>query len=519
MRLIALILTAAAIVATAGASASAPSSPPRARTATAPPPGPPALTVPAAGTSSPPGASAHRPNIVFVLTDDLSFDLLRYMPHVQALERRGLSFRNYFVSDSLCCPSRTSIFTGQFPHNTGVFTNVGADGGFSVFHARGEERSSFNVALQRSGYQTAMMGKFLNGYLQGSDRSGVPDTYVPPGWNEWDVAGFGYPEYNYPLNVNGVVHHFGHRPHAYLTDVIARRGAAFVDRNAAAGTPFFLELATFAPHAPYTPARRDRGRFPGLRAPEPPNFDTLPSDPAAWLAGHPPLTAHRIARIDRAFRLRARSVLAVDDLIGRVEARLRMDGLLRNTYIVFSSDNGYHTGEYRLSPGKLTAFDTDIRVPLIVAGPGVRHGALTDKIAQNIDLAPTFAQLGGAIMTSADGHSLLPLLLGHPTPGWRDAALIEHHGPDFDASDPDRQDQLSGNPTTYEAMRSPRFLYVEYADGEREFYDLRADPFELHNLARSLTFTQLDRLHAELAALQVCRGPSCWTAAHIGPAP
>jgi len=469
------------------------------------------------GAAGRPSGQPGRPNIVFVLTDDLSFDLLQFMPHVRALERQGLSFRNYYVSDSLCCPSRASIFTGSFPHNTGVFTNVGADGGFGTFHARGEEQQGFNVSLQQSGYRTAMMGKYLNGYLQGRARTGVTNQYVPPGWNEWDVAGFGYPEYDYPLNVNGVVHHFGHRPRAYLTDVLARRGAAFVDRSAAAHTPFFLELATFAPHAPYTAARRDAHRFPGLRAPEPPNFNALPTGAPSWLAGHPPLTAGRIKRIDRAFRRRARSVLAVDDLIARIEARLSADGLRRNTYIVFSSDNGYHTGEYRLSPGKLTAFDTDVRVPLVVAGPGIRPGTTTDAVAQNIDLARTFTDLG-ATSQGGDGHSLVPLLLHRPDGVWRNAALIEHHGPDLDSSDPDRQSTLSGNPTTYEAMRTPRYLYVEYADGEREFYDLRTDPFELHNLAGTLGLSALGQLHTELAALESCRGQKeCWGASHVAP--
>jgi arylsulfatase A-like enzyme len=455
---------------------------------------------------------------VFVLTDDLSFDLLQFMPHVRALERQGLSFGNYFVSDSLCCPSRASIFTGSFPHNTGVFTNVGTDGGFNVFHARGEEQQGFNVSLQRAGYQTAMMGKYLNGYLQGRARTGVSNTYVPPGWNEWDVAGFGYREYSYPLNVNGVVHHFGHRPRAYLTDVLARRGAAFIDRSAAAHTPFFLELATFAPHAPSTAARRYVHRFPSLRAPEPPNFDMLPTAAPTWLAGHPPLSAARIARIDRAFRRRARSVLAVDDMLARIEARLSADGLRDNTYIVFSSDNGYHTGEYRLSPGKLTAFDTDIRVPLVVAGPGISPGTVTDAVAQNIDLARTFTDLGQTTQ-GGDGHSLVPVLLHRPDGPWRTAALIEHHGPDMDASDPDRQATQSGNPTTYEAMRTPRYLYVEYADGEREFYDLRTDPFELHNLAASLTPAQAEQLHTRLAGLESCRGETaCWSASHVATA-
>jgi arylsulfatase A-like enzyme len=398
-----------------------------------------------------------------------------------------------------------------------VFTNVGSDGGFSVFHARGEEQKTFNLALQQAGYQTAMMGKFLNGYLQGQARTGVANTYVPPGWNEWDVAGYGYHEYNYPLNENGTVEHFGHRPRAYLTDVIARRGAAFVDRSAATGQPFFLELASFAPHAPYTPARRDAHRFPGLTAPEPPNFDVLPTGAPQWLAGHPPLSPPQVQRINRAFRRRAQSVQAVDAMIGRIENALAATGQSRNTYFVFSSDNGYHTGEYRLMPGKLTAYDSDIRVPLVIAGPGVPAGSHTPAVAQNIDLAKTFTAMAQTTM-SGDGHSLLPLLTGQATGGWRNAALIEHHGPDLDPADPDHQTGLSGNPTTYEALRTRSYLYVEYRDDEREFYDLRTDPLELHNTFSRLTLPQLGQLHTELTQLEDCHtGPSCWAASHVPP--
>ena len=197
---------------------------------------------------------------MFVLTDDLSMDLVRFMPHVLAMERHGLTFTNYFVSDSLCCPSRASIFTGNFPHDTRVYGNFGIRGGFQAFYRRGEERHTFAVALQRAGYRTAMMGKYLNGYGQVAghlaDGTGtdVPATHVPPAWNEWDVAGWGYPEYNYTLNENGVLRRFGHRPVAYLTDVLARRGVQFINAAARNHQPFFLELATFAPHYPYTPA-------------------------------------------------------------------------------------------------------------------------------------------------------------------------------------------------------------------------------------------------------------------------
>jgi arylsulfatase A-like enzyme len=462
-----------------------------------------------------PTTGGPRPNIVFVLTDDLSMDLLRFMPEVRALQRQGMTFHDYFVSDSLCCPSRASIFTGEFPHDTGVYTNTGAFGGIGGFYAHDDEMRTFNLALQRAGYRTAMMGKYLNGYLAGPDRSPVPSTYVPPGWNQWDVAGWGYPEFNYLLNDNHSLELFGGQRSDYLTDVLARKGIGFVDAAARRGKPFFLELATFAPHSPFVPAPRNASDFPGLQAPRGPNFNVLPTHAPQWLAAHRPLTAKRIARIDRAFRRRAQSVEAVDQMVGAIERALNADGIAQNTYIVFSSDNGLHTGEYRLMPGKLTAFDTDIHVPLIVTGPGVPQGTTTDQMAENVDLAKTFAALAGTTLPS-DGHSLVPLLADAAPAGWRDAVLVEHRGSHLSVLDPDFQQPSSGSPTTYEAMRTRGFLYVEYADGEREFYDLRSDPFELHNLAPWLSRSARRRLHAALRAMERCHGgKSCWAAMHL----
>jgi arylsulfatase A-like enzyme len=467
----------------------------------------------------PQGTSGTRPNIVFVLTDDLSSDLLKYMPQVQALQARGLTFSDYFVSDSLCCPSRSSIFTGNFPHDTGVFSNVGLDGGFHLFYARGEEQSTFSVALQRAGYRTALMGKYLNGYLGSAAQSSVPPSYVPPGWNEWDVAGYGYREYGYQLNENGTLNSYGHRPQDYLTDVLTRKGVQFIDSSAAAHQPFFLELSTFAPHRPYTPAARYAHLFPGLTAPRPPSFDVLPTNAPRWLAGHRPLTPERLRRINYVFRRRVQSVQAVDDMLALIEVALAAHHLTGSTYVVFSSDNGLHTGEYRLMPGKLTAYDTDIHVPLVVAGPGVRAGTTTKAMAENVDLAKTFTAMGGTTLPG-DGHSLMSLLEGQRPADWRNAILVEHHGPDAAPADPDAQTGTSGNPTTYEAMRTHRFLYVEYADGEREFYDLASDPHELHNLAGALSAVQLATLHAELASLENCHdGSACWAAMHVARAP
>jgi arylsulfatase A-like enzyme len=468
-----------------------------------------ALVAGAAAGSSGSGAArpAARPNVVFVLTDDLSWDLVRYMPHVQELRRRGLTFSRYFVTDSLCCPSRSSIFTGRFPHDTGVFTNMGSDGGFQLFHDRGWESRTFAAAIQPRGYRTAMMGKYLNGYL--------PRTrFVPPGWSDWHVAGNGYPEFDYNLNENGRVVHYGSAPADYLTDVLAARGADFIDRAAAARQPFALEIATFAPHAPYTPAPRDANRFPEARAPRGPAFDRNNVNPPPWLGRRPPLTAQQIAGIDAAFRKRVQAVQAVDDLIGRLEATLRARGLADDTYIAFSSDNGYHMGQHRLMPGKMTAFDTDINVPLIVAGPGVPRGRVTSRIAENVDLHPTFVQLaGGRPSAAVDGRSLVPLLRGQAVPRWRTAALVEHHGPDTNGADPDHPAPGSGNPTSYEAIRLPNAVYVEYRGSAREYYRTDRDPAERVNVYGRLSASERARLHARLVALAGCHGASgCWRA-------
>ncbi len=238
-------------------------------------------------------APPQKPNIVFILTDDLATNLLAYMPSVQAMQREGTTFSNYFVTDSLCCPSRSSIFTGKFPHNTGVFTNQPPDGGYETFNSQGNESHTFAVALQHSGYKTAMLGKYLNGYAP--RRNGAP-----PGWNEWDVAGAGYPEFNYALNQNGRIVPYGNSPDDYLTDVVARLGQAFMHKSA--GHPYFIEIATFAPHAPYIPAPRDADKFPGLTAPRTTAYAARPDANApAWLKAILPLRPGEMLNMNKVF--------------------------------------------------------------------------------------------------------------------------------------------------------------------------------------------------------------------------
>src|SRR5579871_1658747 len=275
---------------------------------------------------APDRAPGSRPNFVFVLTDDLAWNLVSHMPHVLALERAGATMSRYYVVDSLCCPSRAAIFTGEYSHDDGVFTNSGSDGGYRAYNNNGDPPKSFAVALQAAGYRTAMMGKYLNGYS--------PADKIPPGWDTWDVTGDGYPEFNYDLNQNGVLRYFGFDARDYLTDVLSRKASTFIDSSAASGQPFMLEVATFAPHAPYTVAPRYLNAATGVAYPKTAAFDRLPQHAPSWLASRPPLTAFEKRQITTVYRKRVEDDLAVDDLIGNLEARLRADGVARNTYFV-----------------------------------------------------------------------------------------------------------------------------------------------------------------------------------------
>jgi N-acetylglucosamine-6-sulfatase len=452
-----------------------------------------------------------KPNIVFVLTDDLSMNLVtpQFMPHLAALEREGATFTNYFVSDSLCCPSRASILTGRFPHDTRVYNNSGPNGGDKAFNSHGDENSTTATDLRSSGYRTAMMGKYLNRYHM--------STPTPPGWTSWDVADWGYPEFNYTLKQDGKVVHYGGPNQKgkdnYLTDVLSGLADTFVSGTVShyPAKPFFLEVATFAPHAPYTPAPKYAKLYPGLQYPKTPAYGVANTAAPEWLKDIPPLDAKAQAEIRTDFRLRAQDVKSVDDLIGNLESALRSAGVLSNTYFVFSSDNGLHLGEHDLRPGKLTAFDTDIHVPLIVVGPHVAPGSHISAFSENIDLRSTFDALAGTRPSQGvDGRSLAPLLLRSPgTPavpaGWPQGVLVEHMGPVENLPDePDLPEPNSGNPPSYKALRFSNALYVEYTTGEHEYYNLDKDPYEIHNVYASLSASVRAQLHDEVARLESC---------------
>jgi N-acetylglucosamine-6-sulfatase len=476
----------------------------------APPPAapPPAVTAQAAPVDR---TGPKRPNFVFILTDDLASNLVQYMPHVLEMQKAGATFANYFVTNSLCCPSRSSIFTGRYPHNTGIYKNQGEDGGYNAFRNRGHEQTTFAISLSKSGYRTAMLGKYLNGYQ--------PGDAVSPGWTSWFVAGGGgYREFNYRVNQDGRALRYGNRPEDYLTDVLNAQAVSFI--KASAGAPFFIEIATFAPHGPFVPAPRDANAYPEVRAPRTGAYNAAP-DPNGpkWLLPHPELSAADMARIDQAFRKRVQSVLAIDKMIADLQAAVAAAGEADNTYFIFSSDNGFHMGEHRLMPGKMTAFDTDIRVPLVIVGPRVAKGRTIAEIAENIDLHSTFVELAGATPAPAvDGHSLVPLILGQAADDWRTLALIEHRGGHRAATeeDPDAPTPRGGNPPTYSALRARDWVYVEYSDGSKEYHDRTSDPDELRNTFVSLPGDQQAALGKALAVLKTCQGAqSCWAAEHM----
>ncbi|MDP9363610.1 MAG: sulfatase, partial [Chloroflexota bacterium] len=380
---------------------------------------------PPAGAVAVPSA---RPNIVLILLDDLDARSVEAMPNVMSLLRdQGTTFENFFVTTPLCCPSRASILRGQYAHNHGVLRNVKKGrkpGGFPTFLELGREGSTVATWLHDAGYRTALVGKYLNQYPEGAEPG-----HVPPGWDEWSAEARGQ-YFNYRLNENGTVVRYGRDPGDYQTDVLAAKATDFVARSAVDDRPFFLYLAPHAPHTPATPAPRHAEAFAGATAPRAPSFNEADvGDKPGWVRAAPALSADEIAGIDELHRQRSRSLLAVDDMVAALVDALRAGGALDDTYVLLTSDNGFHQGEHRLPGGKGDPYEASIRVPLLVRGPGVAAGGTVGELALNVDLAPTLAELAGATAPGfVDGRSLVPLLAGEPPPAWRRALLVELFG-------------------------------------------------------------------------------------------
>lgn len=430
-----------------------------------------------------------RPNFVMIVTDDQDVETLRFMPIVlRELVDQGTSFSNAFVTITACCPSRTSILRGQYAHNHGVLENNGPNGGYHAFASLGLEDSTLASWMQEAGYRTALIGKFLNGYAGRA-------SYVPSGWDEW-YALLNHKYFESRLSDNGVEVTLATQPAEYVTDALAERAVDFIAQDDP--RPFFLYLTPLAAHRPADPAPRHRDRFADQAAPRYRAFNEADvSDKTRFVRKREHLSERQIEEIDALYRNRLRTLLAVDEMVGRIISTLEKTGRLENTFFFFLSDSGFHLGDHRLPGGKGGPYERSIRIPLIVRGPGVRANRTVDAFALHTDLAPTVMEWVGLPTPGfVDGRSLVPWLGtgGDAAASGRKAFLIENWG-----------DEGRG----FQALRSEHRIYVEWNGGEREFYDLRRDPDQLENAYTSLAPAVAEQLAAAVKQFRDCAAASC----------
>ena len=465
-------------------------------------------------------SSVAAPNIVVILTDDQEdTGSIAYMPKVQALAKQGVTFKNSFVNFSLCAPSRSSFFTGETAHNDGIKSNQAAKGGgWSTF--RSYEANDLANWLQRAGYKTALIGKYINGY--GKHKSpqkkgfgywaaavggwiglGSPDpsTLAPPGWDLWYAfTKVGY--YDYAISENGTLTHFGHEAADYSTDVLKNRALRFIKDQAGSATPFFMLITPKAPHGQLDkeeglvsaiPSPSYARAFADTKLPTTPAFNEADvSDKPPKLARRPSLDDAAKNHIEASYRAELQSLQSVDDLVGAVVDELQSTGKLGNTMIIYTSDNGYEYGDHRLV-GKISVYEGSIKVPLVMKGPGIPKSETRSELVNNLDVVATIEQIAGVTPGIVpDGRSLTPLLLDGSAP-WRSAILIE------------------GGAKRYSAVRTATRKYVHYVDGFEELYDLVTDPYELENKAHDPSYAgDIATLRGIHDKLKSCAGAGCW---------
>jgi arylsulfatase A-like enzyme len=442
-------------------------------------------------------ASAVPPNVLVLMTDDQTVESMRIMPNVKTLlADRGVTFDNSFVSYSLCCPSRSTFLTGQYAHNHGVWGNTAPNGGYYKL----DSTNTLPVWLQRAGYQTIHLGKYLNQYGTRNARE------IPPGWGQWygtpDPSTYRY--LNYTINENGNLVTFGTAASDYKTDVESRMAVDLIARQAADPRPFFMWVAFLAPHsgaprdaddptglATPSPAPRHKNRFANEPLPTPPSLNEADvSDKPAAIRNRPLLAPARLNAVRQSYQQRLESLLAVDEAVAQIVNELARTGKLDNTYIIFTSDNGFFHGEHRVPAGKVLLYEPSIRVPLIIRGPGIPAGQHRSQFVANIDLAPTITKVTGAQPGRVmDGRSLIPFAKDRLLQSGRDILL---------------------ETPTYAAVRSPNWLYAEYTTGERELYNLARDRDELNSLHADPRYDKIKaNLAARLARLRLCKGSAC----------
>jgi N-acetylglucosamine-6-sulfatase len=412
-----------------------------------------------------------RPNFVVVITDDMRDSDWQALRKTQELiNDQGTVFPNFFLTTAVCSPSRASILTGLYAHNHTVTRNSGKNGGLAQFKQRNLAERSLPNALKQVGYRTGLFGKFMNGV---AEKGGIPGA-----WDRW-MASAEMDYYRPLMNDNGRPRDFK-KKRQYSTDIIADRAVEFI-RTTPAGTPLFLLFAPKAPHGPSIPARRHRGTFGGAQRERFPDVNEADvSDKPASVRGGKSIG---LGKLDNLERKRLETLVSVDEAIERIVGTLDAEGRLDNTYIFVLSDNGYMMGSHRLLK-KGVPYREATQVRMAVRGPAF-PAAVDLRVAANIDIAPTIVNLAGASLPDPDGFSLAGTID-------RDAVLLQGYG---------------GN-NSYQAVRTDRHLYVEYAKGGRELYDYDFDPYELDNLLPEAEATAAP-LVDKLNQLRGCIGSGC----------
>jgi N-acetylglucosamine-6-sulfatase len=432
-----------------------------------------------------------RPNIIFVMTDDMPERLWSTMPTLRdRVGAQGARFTNAYVTQSLCCPSRATVLTGKYPHNHLITGNGAPNGGEPMFRESGQDLDTIATRVRAAGYRTALVGKYMNIYA---------GAYEPPGWSYW-YAQSGRTN----VNENGRV---SDMPLPFPV-TIANKAQAFLNRatDQAEDPPFMLFYWTPQPHLPANVPPGYGDLFPNAKLPRPPSFNEADvTDKPSYIKNRPRLTREQINQLEADHKTQRRNLAHVDDTLNNMLDLLKTRGELANTYVVFATDNGVHMGEHRyLVPrgSKSTPYQEAASIPLMIRGPDVARGVVRKQLVANNDLAPTFAAWAGVSPPQdADGRTIRPLLRATPPSTWRTALLNERR-----LLEPD--DSPSPN---YDAIfTASGKRYVEYpTTEEKELYNLGSDPYELVNAydANAPQFGLASRLHT----LGDCAGEACRT--------
>eukprot|EP00586_Coscinodiscus_wailesii_P007437 CAMPEP_0172491690 /NCGR_PEP_ID=MMETSP1066-20121228/22553_1 /TAXON_ID=671091 /ORGANISM="Coscinodiscus wailesii, Strain CCMP2513" /LENGTH=485 /DNA_ID=CAMNT_0013260855 /DNA_START=55 /DNA_END=1509 /DNA_ORIENTATION=- len=443
------------------------------------------------------------PNILLLITDDQDA-ILGGTDHMPFLKRliadEGITFQNGFVHTPICCPSRSSILTGKYLHNGGALNNSLSGNCNGLAWQERNEKRSIGVIAQGAGYRTAYAGKYLNTYGFKTKWCDGPCNRVPPGWDRWTGLVGNSKYYNYSLissDDGGATSerkkHGNDYADDYLPDIVANRTLEYLKDfvTSADQKPFLVTASWPSAHMPFTEAPQFECEFPDANVTRTPNWN---ASHALNLEKHwimrrlAPIDSKTLEWIEHTYRKRLRTLLSVDQHISQFVDFLEDNGVLDNTYIIYTSDNGWQYGQHRISFDKRQLYEHDIRVPFYMRGPGVKKEYAIEEAVLNIDIAPTIQDIVTSwqeqtFLDDMDGQSFLPLVVDKSSHSpnddgshWRNDFLITYHGegnPKCGMSKcppPLPKDYHQGDAynNTYNCLRSmdPNFIYCEFQDDE-----------------------------------------------------